>query len=226
MMGCNSESDENCNEDSSEEPYHEVNVPDFDIDITEVTVGQYRTCVDNGSCERLTDTSTNCNYRYSDREEHPVNCINWNRAKNYCERNNKKLCSEAEWEKAARGTDERVYPWGDEESTCDRAVMNEGVAGCGENRTWPASSKPAGINGLYDMAGNVSEWVEDDRHNDYTGAPADGSAWVEIQRPSSGISRGGSFKHSTGWLRASYRDFKNITERSDGLGFRCCRDMP
>ena len=228
MMGCNASIDDNCHRSGNEEPYHEVNVPDFEIDVIEVTIGQYRSCVeDNSSCSEPLTIYSYCNWRYNNREDHPVNCVTWYNAKEYCEWSGKRLCSESEWEKAARGSDGRIYPWGNEEVSCDRAVMSDGGAGCGAFRTWSVASKPVGLHGLYDMAGNVWEWVEDDYHGTYDGAPNDGSAWVENPRSANRVIRGGGLTtSSSAALRASYRNDENPDNDSDGFGARCCRDAP
>ena len=226
MMGCNSSVDSDC--ESDESPYHEVNVPDFEIDLTEVTVGEYRVCVEyNDQCSDPSINHDLCNWKYSDREEHPVNCISWIQAKAYCEWSGKRLCSESEWEKAARGTDERIYPWGNEEPTCEHTVMGSGdMYGCGENRTWPAGSKPTGVYGLYDMAGNVWEWVEDDYHSNYEGAPSDGSGWINNPRSGERVQRGGSFIYSSDLVRTSFRDFRSLNGVFVDIGTRCCRGTP
>ena len=137
------------------------------------------------------------------------------------------MCSESEWEKAARGTDGRIYPWGNEEVTCDRAVMDEELDndGCGEGSTWPVASKSAGIYGLYDIIGNVEEWVEDDKHDNYIGAPMDGSAWLDHPRHSSRILRGGHWaRFSSIPLRSSYRDDRGGSDSYSGI--RCCASVP
>ena len=223
MMGCNFQVDNSCS--GPENPYHEVNVPEFEVDTTEVTVAQYRVCVeDNNSCSEPSIESNLCNWRYSGREEHPVNCINWYQAKTFCEWSGKRLCTESEWETAARGTDGRIYPWGNEDSDCDRAVMeNDHGAGCGEHGTWVVASKPSGIYGLYDMAGNIWELVEDDWHSHYDGAPDDGVAWIESPRVSRSVSRGGSFNDDTAKLRTSNRGYADLTYNAGALGTRCCR---
>ena len=237
MMGCNSEIDSNCWVDR-ETPYHEVDVPEFEIDVTEVTVGQYRDYVeDYGSFFEPSMVDSFCNWSEneseSELESYPVNCIDWAKAKTYCEWVGKRLCSESEWEKAARGTDGNIYPWGNEIATCDRAVMcesncdtDESSWGCGENHTWSVASKPAGVYGLYDMSGNVWEWVEDDWHSNYEGAPYDGSAWIDTPRADKRVFHGCSFGCTAFYLRASLRGDGDPLYGDSSLGVRCCRDGP
>ena len=221
-QGCNAEVENAC--DSNEKPYHQVTVPAFEIDEYEVTVGLYGDCVDTGSCS-VPDTGTYCNWGVSGREGHPVNCITWYQAREYCAWAGKRLCSESEWEKASRGTDGRKYPWGNEEATCEYCVMDDGGNGCGEDSTWPVGSKPAGASpcGAMDMSGNVWEWVEDDWHGSYNEAPTDGSAWVEDPRASNRVERGGSFYGYDYGLRSSDRDYYDPADVSDTVGARCCR---
>ena len=93
--------------------------------------------------------------------------------------------TEAEWEYAAKsGGLERRFPWGNVQATCDYAILGPGSAsGCGEGRPHVPCSRTAGntLQGICDMAGNLAEWVEDDYHTNYDGAPNDGSAWVDTQ---------------------------------------------
>ena len=224
MMGCEFSTDSRCI--GVESPVHEVNVPEFKIDITEVTVGQYRACVeDNGSCSGPSTENELCNWKYSDRRDHPINCIDWYEAKEFCEWNGKRLCSESEWEKAARGTDGRIYPWGNEEPSCSVAVMADGSSGCGKGHTWPVALLSAGTHGLYDMAGNVSEWVHDDWHETYNGHPTDGTPW--ITGASDRVLRGGSFDDSDFDLSSLKRSYNYSSFGNDGrVGTRCCQDMP
>ena len=230
MMGCNFLIDDNCNENGMEGPYHEVNVPEFNIDVTEVTVKQYRACVDDGICSEPSvenEDSSECdeysNWLYSDRERHPVNCVDWQQAKDYCEWSGKRLCSDSGWEKAARGTDGKIYPWGNVEANCDLAVMQgeDFVIGCGEDSTWPVGSKPA-RNNMYDMAGNVYEWVEDDCHINYEGAPNDGTAWIDSPRTSHRRIRGGSLYNISEFLRTSFNACWQSSRTHYAIGFRCC----
>jgi formylglycine-generating enzyme required for sulfatase activity len=157
MMGCNDDVDGDCGDD--EYPYHEVTLSSFAIDETEVTVGMWNECVDAGMCPSLpaVDWSRNvCSYASDD---HPVTCIDWFQASAYCTWRGAALPTEAQWEKAARGTDGRIYPWGNEASSCTLAHTSD----CAASSTIAVGSKPAGASpyGALDMTGNVAEWVGD-----------------------------------------------------------------
>ena len=212
---------------SNELPVHSVTVPSFEMSKSEVTVDQYQACVDAGICSLPDDNATNsyCNWGYEDRGSHPVNCIDWNQAVAFCAWAGGRLPSEAEWEYAARsGGQDITYPWGDEEATCQYAVMDDGGgAGCGQNRTWAVCSKTAGntFQGLCDMAGNMWEWVQDGYHDDYTEAPVDGSAWED--GGSFRVIRGGALYNSAAILRVSLRSDGDLSYRGIYLGFRCAR---
>ncbi|MBI4706179.1 MAG: SUMF1/EgtB/PvdO family nonheme iron enzyme, partial [Deltaproteobacteria bacterium] len=91
-----------------EKPVHSVTVAAFEMDPTEVTVAQYRKCVSDGGCSE----PSGCNWEESGRDDHPVNCVDWQQAGAYCAWAGKRLPWEEEWEYAARGTDGRIYPWG------------------------------------------------------------------------------------------------------------------
>jgi formylglycine-generating enzyme required for sulfatase activity len=212
---------------SDEQPVHQVTVPSFEMTESEVTVQQYGACVTAGACT-APDTGTNCNWNDPGYEDHPVNCVDWNQAKEFCTWAGGRLPSEAEWEFAARsGGQDIEYPWGDDAATCSYAVMDDDTHtdGCDTGRTWSVCSITAGnsAQGLCDLAGNVWEWVEDDYHSDYTGAPADGSAWVESPRSSHRVRRGGCFSFYAFHLRAAERYYYAPSDRLISLGFRCVK---
>ena len=212
----------------SERPVHTVTVASFEISKTEVTVAQYRACVSAGKCRApdldLYGALIGCTWNAEGKDNHPVNCVSWNDAKAYAEWFAARLPTEAEWEYAARsGGLHREYPWGDAEPTCDLAV----ISGCGSG-TQSVCSKEGGNTeqGLCDMAGNVWEWVEDDWHGNYVGAPEDGSAWVDSPRASFRVRRGGSWGYSPQGARVAIRFRFNPSIRYDYLGFRVARSLP
>ena len=213
---------------ADEKPVHSVQVASYSLLKSEVTVGQYRGCVAAGACSEpekggscVWGKGTNRWY-----ESLPINCVDWNQARKFCAWAGGRLPSEAEWEYAARsGGKAWKYPWGNEEATCSRAVMDEGGWGCGKRRTWPVCSKPSGnsAQGICDLAGNVWEWVEDCWHVSYTGAPSSGKAWTESCSDSVRVFRGGGWLNGAGGLRAAYRVKFTPRIRNYYLGFRCAR---
>lgn len=222
-MGCNAEADDQC--DPSELPYHEVTVQAFGIDATEVTEAAYWRCNAAGACWQ---PDGDCSLDRTSVQ--PVCGVTWEEAGDYCAWAGKRLCTEAEWERAARGDDGRVYPWGDDEPTCALAVFAwvEGARGCGADAPAEVGSRPQGASpfGVLDMAGSVHEWVLDDWHPSYEGAPADGSAWVDTPRSRSRVIRGGGWGSPAVFLRASSRGLPNpVTAGDKYVGFRCCGDV-
>jgi formylglycine-generating enzyme required for sulfatase activity len=220
-MGCNDAVDTECQADGREAPYHQVWVPAFKIDKHETTVSDFAACVTNSGCTAA-DTGSGCNFNVAGKENHPINCVDWNRAKAYCTWVGKRLPAEAEWEKTARGTDGRKYPWGNDVLDCNRAVHS--VSPCSNSGTATVGSKPTGVSpyGAMDMVGNVWEFTEDDWHSGYTGAPNDGSPWIDTPRAEWRVYRGGAFSgNNPAYLRSSVRAQFPFDTGSNTLGFRC-----
>ena len=210
----------------NEKPVHRVTVPTFEMTKTQVTVEQYKACVDAGACT-APNSGGSCNWGQSDRGKHPINCVDWHQAQAYAKWAGGRLPTEAEWEYAARsGGRDWKYPWGNENATCERAVISEGGDGCGRDSTWPVCSKPKGntTQGLCDMAGNVWEWVQDWYHDSYNGAPTDGSAW---ERPTGSfrVFRGGSWCGVARFVRAADRQYVVPGYRCAYLGLRLARSV-
>ncbi len=208
-------------DDVDASPTRQVTLSSFYIDKYEVSVGEYRKCVQSGSClTPLNSISTYCNYDKSGKDSHPVNCVEWTDAKKYCSWAGKRLPTEAEWEKAARGTDGRRYPWGESWDSArangDMSVKSSSSVGSYANGVSPY--------GAYDMAGNVAEWVADWSDASYYQRSPERSP----TGPESGqyrVVRGGSWFLSPTLVRASYRNFNSPDYRVTGLGFRCARGL-
>jgi formylglycine-generating enzyme required for sulfatase activity len=202
---------------SDTKPRHEVTIKSFQMAKTLVTNKQYQACVAAGAC-----TAPDYAGESFKGDDQPAVSVDWNQAKAFSEWVGGRLPSEAEWEYAARsGGKEQRYPWGDEEATCERAVMEYG---CGRKATWPVCSKPTGNTkqGLCDMAGNVMEWVQDWYHRPYAGAPTDGSAW-ENPTGDARVARGGAWDQAAGGVRSALRFINDPGDRFNLLGFRPAR---
>jgi formylglycine-generating enzyme required for sulfatase activity len=213
----------------NETPLREIYLDGYFIDTYEVTVAEFGECVAAGACIAdnfgTKDDCEYCNYGYSDRDDHPMNCVSWYGAEEYCVYVGKSLPSEAQWEKAARGTDGRLYPWGDEYPSCEYAVMyGDGGYGCGMGSTWPVGSKPKGISpyGAYDMAGNVYEWVAD-RYGEEYYSESPGSNPMGPGYDLERVLRGGCWYYGSGSndLRAANRYYAYPSYDGANIGFRC-----
>jgi formylglycine-generating enzyme required for sulfatase activity len=210
-MGCNAAVDDECRPD--EKPMHTVTLAAFEIDVNEVTQEEYAACVAAKAC-----TVPSCEWDCTTAGM-PAGCIDFSQAKAYCAFAGKRLPTEAQWEKAARGTDGRKFPWGNQATDCDRVNM----AGCGDAAD-PVGSHPNGASpyGALDMSGNMVEMVADWYDASFYAAspsanptgPGDGTKYS---------GRGGGFKSESTWQRASARDWYDLTDAGRSLGFRCAR---
>ncbi|HXC67880.1 MAG TPA: formylglycine-generating enzyme family protein [Nitrospiraceae bacterium] len=205
--------------DSDEQPAHKVYVDSFSMDKYEVTVGQYAAFLQAKGIDPPSDWKT---MNRSEHQKRPVANVDWADAFAFCKWAGKRLPTEAEWEKAARGTDDRLYPWGNDPPTPLHANFgksdwsNHGVLapiGSFENGKSPY--------GIYDMAGNVWEWVNDwYDYNYYKNSPSQSPTG-----PSSGgtkVIRGGAWNSNPRAMRSSNRSLTSPTDQ--GLtGFRCAK---
>ncbi len=246
------------NGESDERPQRKIFVSAFWMDLYEVTNQQYRQFIhETGHAQPTHDNPalrlwTN-NAPVPGSESHPVVNVSWYDAVAFCQWAGKRLPTEAEWEKAARGTDARRYPWGNDwnftlsnsasfwagrtiefrnledwqkfwlKGEGSEIVQDRGVKG--QVLTLPVGTYPHGISpyGLFDVTGNVSEWVADwyDPYYYLKGPPSD------PEGPEHGILksiRGGSWLKPASSLRLTYRDYGQPDSRLSGAGFRCAED--
>jgi len=203
-----------------EYPQHEVWLDSFWIDKTEVTNEMYARCVADGACEPPMSTASytvSAYYSNPAYYDYPVIQVTWAEARAYCERVGRRLPTEAEWEKAARGMDRRRYAWGNGDPNCDLA----NYGGCQED-TVRVGSYMAGASpyGVLDMAGNVREWVADRLDAGYYAV----SPALRPAGPSYGVhrvDRGGAFSQIGAFMRSSFRGWNPPNNGCYDIGFRC-----
>lgn len=202
----------------SEIPQHQVYLDAFWISKTQVTNGMFNACVNAGACKYSVGRTTNPNFLDPLFTTHPVVYISWDMAQTYCAWTGGRLPTEAEWEKAARGTDGRIFPWGDEPANDRLANFDDKI-----HKTTPVGSYPAGASpyGLQDIAGNAWEWVDDWYSLDYYRT----SIRENPPGPDSGdrkVLRGGSWFSITDIILKTHIRKKRPPEIRDyGTGFRC-----
>jgi eukaryotic-like serine/threonine-protein kinase len=245
----------------AEKPAHQVKVAPYCMDTFEVTTKKYVACSDGGWCKRAATTNVGtglkpaeeavydglCNERDPvGKADHPINCVTWEMADVYCHAMKARLPTEAEWEFAARGSDGRRYPWGDEApsakylNACGSECMAWATAAKvppltamynaadGFPNTAPVGSFPQGRSkfGVMDLAGNVWEWVSD-WYGPYTSTaghtPADNPKGPD--KGDTKVLRGGGWNGSDpSWERPSFRFSTDPSHRNYAFGFRCAAD--
>jgi formylglycine-generating enzyme required for sulfatase activity len=207
-----------------ETPQHSVTLKTFYIDQYEVTNTRYAECVKAGSCEPPTNLSSVTHPNYYDSLQfanYPVIQVTWAMAKAYCEWRGARLPTEAEWEKAARGTDGRTFPWGEQEADCTFANFWSGGPGCvgdvSEVGRYNQSASPFNV---FDMAGNVWEWVLDWYGESYYAA----SPGENPTGPDAGqyrVVRGGSYSNGLSSIRTTTRGRNLPGKFYSYVGMRC-----
>jgi serine/threonine-protein kinase len=209
-------------------PAHIVSLDAFYIDQYEVTNARYAACVAAGACEPPHETKTDFRPSYygdSQYDNFPVVYVDWSMAQTYCEWRGARLPTEAEWEKAARGTDGRSYPWG-EGISCDQANYDGDpdfaifcVAETSEVGRYESGKSPYG---LYDMAGNVFEWVSS-LLKPYPYNATDGRE--DSTRRGDRVIRGGAWNEGPDDQQVFYRSWIRPDLFESVIGFRCARDV-
>ncbi len=209
-----------CSEGSATEmPRHHVQISAFEMTQTEITQEQYEFVMTWNPSWFQVPNSNSCRHC-------PVESITWFDARAFCHAVGGRLPTEAEWEYAVRAGSTTQYPCGDESECADEIGWWEWNGG---EQTHPVKGKLPNDYGLYDMSGNVWEWVEDCWHDNYEGAPTDGRAWLKEEFCHEHVIRGGSY-HSDVYIygdyrRSSYRDKGISVFSSESRGFRCARNL-
>lgn len=205
----------------TEHSQHEVEIArPFAIGIHEVTVAEWDACVAAGVCPATSDTGWG-------RGTRPAINVSWDDAQRYVSWLSRhtgksyRLPSEAEWEYVARAGTTTLYSFGDDAAALDDHAWSKSNS---ERMTHPVGEKKPNGFGLYDVHGNVWEWVEDRGHPNYDGAPSDGSAWVEGQT-SDYMMRGGNFFFDPSYLRSAQRYMLPSNFRNYSVGFRVARTL-
>jgi formylglycine-generating enzyme required for sulfatase activity len=246
---------------ASARPQFKVDVKPFCLDRHEVTVTEYRECSRQGECRRAfrdsdwprgaMDAETwnehkkifseLCNERATGRGDHPVNCLDYEQAETYCKHLGKRLPTEAEWEFAARGSDGRIYPWGDNPPTetlanacgieCKNWRESQGLPDSGvmfETDDGYVGTAPverfgdgATESGLFDMVGNVFEWTS----SDFLPYTKTGYGEPESDAQPRKVIRGGAFNSGhADFARPSMRAAMDPQAHTHGIGMRCAAE--
>ena len=205
----------------NERPSRIVVVAPFWLDKTEVTVAAYRVCVDKGACPKPSRSSLECTWDKGD-PQLPISCVSWTTASTFCGTVGKRLPREVEWEMAARGTTPIRYPWGGATAAgCGAAVTLASDAtqrSCGGKRPSKVGSHVINASpfGIYDMSGNVEEWVAD--------WYAETNSDLSPRAGASHVLRGGGWLSTPSASKTTSRNWGSAREAGPNVGFRCAKD--
>jgi len=221
---------------ADEKPAHQVNMRAFWMDKIEVTNAMYADCVQSGGCTLPYAFKTETRQSYfnePDFADFPVVYVGWGQADAYCKWAGRRLPTEAEWERAARGDDFRVYPWGTDRPTASYANFNYYFGDTNRVGSYPDGASPYGV---FDMAGNVSEWVQDFYDGNYYSSAINNNPPGPAARNNyfNRVVRGGSYADSEAYIRVSKRSSvlgpnfdakldspEYIGTNASRIGFRC-----
>ena len=227
------------NTSSDELPVHAVTMHGFWMDKVEVTNAMYAMCVKQGACHLPFATKSDTRESYfgnSEFADYPVVYVGWNEATAYCKWAGRRLPTEAEWERAARGDDFRIFPWGDQRPDSSRANINFFSGDTTRVGIFPSGASPFGI---LDMAGNVAEWVNDFYDGSYYSSAINTNPTGPVARSNyfNRVVRGGTFQDAEVNIRVSKRSSvlgPNPSAELDSaayngefspkIGFRCASD--
>jgi len=207
-------------------PAHTVELPAFMLDRFEVTNDNFTQFVTATGYQTYAETHHGSRQwrdaATADKGNHPIVYVTWNDAAAYCAWAGKRLPNEAEWEKAARGNDGRIYPWGNEFQVDMANVKERGIRGTSAVGSFPTGASPYGAT---DMVGNVREWVADYLQPYPNQQPQADPYFGETFRVHRG---GGWFDDVASEVATTYNRNAGPPETSanDDIGFRCARDIP
>lgn len=203
---------------ADERPKHQVYLGAFFLDKYQVTEEEYSACVRRGECS-APRSGGRCNHGKATRLKDPANCVTWEQARAYCAAQGKRLPTEAQWEKAARGGSSAKWSFGDKAADLDAFAWYSGNSG---GSTHPVGLKKPNQFGLHDMSGNVWEWVWDGYDAHFYGKSPGEDPRGPDSTPNR-VLRGGSRANAALSSRAAIRYWAEAGSALDTVGFRCAR---
>jgi len=203
--------------DEDEKPAHAVTLEAFEMDMFEVTNADFAKFVEATGYQTEAEKAGEAGWRaYAEgKDNHPVVKVSWNDADAYCRWAGKRLPTEAEWEKAARGTEGVIYPWGNEWDPAKANTKQSGFRGTVAVGSFAEGASPYGV---HDMAGNVWEWMAD-WYQPYPNSTYQSDYFGEKFK----VTRGGGWFQEENLVTTSNRSATDPSAANDDLGFRCAR---